>query len=79
MTSVVTLASVWRSKHLLSRSGANSIHGADYLFKTIVGCREFSVHFIELDIIGYQASVNIYESRRFLHEKPFLQSNRAGT
>ena len=72
VTRFCDFASVTRTNHFRSRGGANSIHGTDYLFKTRVGGREFSVHFIELKIIGYQASINTCESRRFLHENFFV-------
>lgn len=52
---------------------------ADYLFNTGVEGREFSVHFIELKIIGYQASVNIFESRCFMLEKFLCHGTRGGT
>lgn len=51
---------------------------ADYLFKTRVEGREFSLHFIELKIIGYQASVNICESRRFVLQKFLCHGSRWG-
>ena len=51
---------------------------ADYLFKTRVEGREFSLHFIELKIIGYQASVNICESRRFVLQKFLCHGTRCG-
>lgn len=72
------IASVSPVKHFRSRSGANSIRGADYLFKTRVECREFSVRFIELKIIGYQASVNTRQSRRSLHGKFFRHCVHVG-
>ena len=50
----------------------------DYLFKTRVEGREFSLHFIELKIIGYQASVNICESRRFVLQKFLCHGTRGG-
>ena len=52
---------------------------ADYLFTTRVEGREFSLHFIELKIIGYQASVNICESRRFMLEKTLCHGTHGGT
>ena len=57
VTHVCDFASVSWTIHFPSRRGANSIHGTYYLFKGRVGGREFSLHFIELKIIGYQASV----------------------
>ena len=68
VTHVCDFASVSWIIHFLSGRGANSIHRTDYLFKGRVGGREFSLHFIELKIIGFQASVNICESRRRLQD-----------